>query len=85
MKSTYTEAYQLLLSSIEKARKESKMTQAEVANKLGQYQSYIAKIENGERRIDLIEFLEIARLISLDPHEMIKNIQNLASSNIDSK
>jgi transcriptional regulator with XRE-family HTH domain len=85
MKSTYTEAYQLLLSSIEKARKKSGLTQADVANKLGKHQSYIAKIENGERRIDLIEFLEIANLISLNPHDVIQNIENLANKETDNK
>jgi len=50
------------------------MTQAEVAAKLRRPQSFIAKYEQGERRLDVIEFLEIADAIGLDPAKTLKRL-----------
>jgi transcriptional regulator with XRE-family HTH domain len=43
------------------------LTQIRVAERLDQPQSFVAKYEGGERRIDVIEFLDIARAIGFDP------------------
>lgn len=53
------------------ARKNIGMTQETLSEKLGRPQSFISKIENGERRIDLIEFLEIAKYLKVNPCELI--------------
>jgi transcriptional regulator with XRE-family HTH domain len=47
------------------------MTQADVARRLDRSQSYVAKYEKGERRIDVIEFLEIADAIGFDPAKVV--------------
>jgi transcriptional regulator with XRE-family HTH domain len=49
-----------LQSLLADARKAKGMTQADVAKALGKPQSFVAKYENGERRIDVIEFVDIA-------------------------
>lgn len=41
-------------------RKRAGLSQADVAKRLRQYQCYVARIESGQRRIDVVEFLEIA-------------------------
>lgn len=71
MKSTYTAEYQALISKLAKARKVAGITQAQLAAKLGKPQSYISKIENGERRLDVVEFLEIAKLIGIEATEFL--------------
>jgi transcriptional regulator with XRE-family HTH domain len=43
------------------ARERAGFTQQQLADKLGKHQSFVAKYEGGERRIDVIEFLHIAR------------------------
>lgn len=43
------------------------MKQTEVSSKLGKSQSYISKIERGERGMDIVEFVEIALAIGFDP------------------
>lgn len=48
------------------------MTQTELANKLGEYQSLVARIESGQRRIDVVEFLEFASILSFDEAKAIK-------------
>jgi transcriptional regulator with XRE-family HTH domain len=57
------------------ARHAALLTQAEVATKLGHPQSFIAKIEAGERRLDLGEFLEIAEAIGCDPLKLLRDVQ----------
>jgi transcriptional regulator with XRE-family HTH domain len=56
-------------------RKKSGLTQAEVAQRLGQYQSYVARVESGQRRIDVIEFLDLAEAIGFDPQRVMKRLR----------
>ena len=43
------------------ARERNRLTQVEVAARLGRPQSYVSKYERGERRLDIIEFLDVAK------------------------
>jgi transcriptional regulator with XRE-family HTH domain len=54
------------------ARKKAGLTQHEVANRLKKPQSFVAKYEGGERRIDVVEFLAIARAIGADPTKIVR-------------
>jgi len=49
------------------ARKESGLTQADIAARLKRPQSFISKYERGERRLDLVEFREVAQALGIDP------------------
>jgi len=48
------------------ARKDAGLTQQELAMRLGRPQSFVSKTERGERRLDVIEFLEVAQALNLD-------------------
>jgi transcriptional regulator with XRE-family HTH domain len=61
-KTLHTKEYKTFLDRLCQARKEKGLTQVDVANYLGKHQSYVAKCENGERRVDVIELAEFARL-----------------------
>ena len=74
MKSTYTDAYRVLLNCLVTARKEAGFTQEDLAEKLGRPQSFVSKIENGERRIDVIELLEIAEHLGIDVPNMLATV-----------
>lgn len=74
MKTIHTAAYQRFLLLLVKARKEAGLTQQELSERLGRPQSYVSKFERGERRLDVIEFLEIARSLGSDPHKMLEEI-----------
>lgn len=52
--------YEWFLGRLRKARMESNLMQTDVAKKLGKPQSYISKVESGERRIDVMELKKIA-------------------------
>jgi transcriptional regulator with XRE-family HTH domain len=56
------------------ARKKAGMTQADVAKRLKRYQSYVATVESGQRRIDVVEFLEFAEAIGFEPGAAIKQL-----------
>ena len=51
------------------------MTQAQVADKLKKPQSYVSKYERGERRLDVIEFIEIAGVLRVDPSALLRKIE----------
>jgi transcriptional regulator with XRE-family HTH domain len=55
-----------------KARNDSDLTQHDVARRLKTHQSFVAKYEGGERRIDVTEFVTIARAVGADPVRLLK-------------
>jgi transcriptional regulator with XRE-family HTH domain len=55
-----------LRKELRDARKRASLNQVEVAAMLGKPQSYIAKVENGERRIDFIETIQLCKVVGLD-------------------
>jgi transcriptional regulator with XRE-family HTH domain len=54
--------YEQFRARLVKARKLAKLTQHEAATALGRSQSFVAKSENGERRVDVVELLEFCRV-----------------------
>lgn len=58
----YTVEHRYLVAQLKKARLEEKMEQAEVAKILGKTQSFVSKIENGQRKIDVIQLKEFAKI-----------------------
>lgn len=67
-------AYQSALRQIVEARKAAGMTQRDLAEKLGKKPSWVGKIETKERRIDLLEFIAIARAIGLKEADLLRAI-----------
>ena len=61
-KSIYTQEHIRTIAQLKKARELLKLRQAEVAEKLGRTQSYISKIESGQRRINISQLREFARI-----------------------
>jgi predicted transcriptional regulator len=57
-----------------KERKAAGINQTELAKTLGQYQSFVARVESGERRVDVIEFLDIAKAIGFDAKTVIAKL-----------
>ncbi|KML69188.1 helix-turn-helix domain-containing protein [Pectobacterium peruviense] len=74
MASIYSNEYQSVIKILREARIEKGMTQENLANALGRPQSFVAKIENGERRLDVVEFVHIAHLLSVDASIVLEKI-----------
>ena len=73
MASTRTPEYQEFLKRLKSARK-SRITQIKLAKKLGVPQSYVSKYENGERRLDVVEYLKVARAIGIEPMSVLDGL-----------
>lgn len=56
------------------ARIKAGLTQTKLAEELGRPQSFVAKYENGERRIDVLEFVAIAQAIGADPVALLGDL-----------
>jgi transcriptional regulator with XRE-family HTH domain len=73
-KPIHTAAQERFLALLKGARKAAGLTQAEVAGRLRKPQSFVAKYENGERRLDVLEFVAVCRAIEADPVESMREI-----------
>ncbi|MBY5378315.1 multiprotein-bridging factor 1 family protein [Rhizobium leguminosarum] len=62
-----TERHRALIALLVEKREASGLTQTELADKLGEYQSFVARLESGQRRVDVVEFLELSRILNFDP------------------
>ena len=74
-KSVFTARYLRLKTVLIEARKTARLTQAELAAKLSRPQSFVSKYERGERRLDLIELLEVCDALGVQPTQVIKKLQ----------
>jgi transcriptional regulator with XRE-family HTH domain len=54
------------IEALRVARLSAKLSQDALATKLGKRQQFVSKYESGERRLDIIEFLDIAKVLDLD-------------------
>jgi transcriptional regulator with XRE-family HTH domain len=75
-KSLRTPRQERLQSLLADARKARGMTQADVAKALGKPQSFVAKYENGERRIDVIEFVDIAAALGVVAGDILAQVES---------
>jgi len=65
-KSIYSKDYRNVIEKLKKARLDASLKQSDVAQKLKKPQSYISKIERGERRVDITELKELAKIYKKD-------------------
>jgi len=73
--------HEALVAFLIDRREKAKLTQAELAKKLGRYQSFVARVESGQRRIDIIELLDLAEVIGFDPREALKRLITIRADN----
>jgi transcriptional regulator with XRE-family HTH domain len=55
-------------------RQEKGPSQRDLAKKLKRIHTFVSKYERGERRVDVVEFLDIAKALETDPHEIINRL-----------
>jgi transcriptional regulator with XRE-family HTH domain len=75
-KSMFSDAYRAMLDVIIAVRREKGLTQEAVASKIGKPQSFIAKIEGGERRLDVIELVAIAGAMDIEPTKLFEAVMS---------
>lgn len=74
LKSLRSRTHRNLCAVLVEARKGARLSQDELARRLRRSQSFVAKIEVGERRVDVLEFIEIARVLNRDPAELLSHV-----------
>jgi transcriptional regulator with XRE-family HTH domain len=73
-KSVHSRGQTALCKLLIETRDRAGLTQQQLAKRLGKHQSFIAKYEAGERRIDVLEFLAITDAIGADPVRLLRNL-----------
>jgi transcriptional regulator with XRE-family HTH domain len=74
MKSLRSKWHRAVVTVISATRRESNMSQEDLAMALGWHRSRIAKTECGERRLDVVEFISIAQALNLDPEQLLGRV-----------
>ena len=73
-KSTFTPLYEAFLAKLVAMRKTSGLTQRELAKKLGRERSFVARMELGERRLDLVEFFWVCQACGQSPEAVAREL-----------
>jgi len=66
--------YKMVGATLVAARRRAKLTQQELAKQLEKSQSFVSDYERGKRRIDVVEFLVVARTLGVDPLDIVREI-----------
>jgi transcriptional regulator with XRE-family HTH domain len=69
-KTLRSKGHKALITLLVTAREHAGLTQRDLAARLRRPHSFVGRIEAGERRVDVIEFIEIARVLDADPRQL---------------
>ncbi len=72
-KSLRSPEYARLIAALVAVRKKAGVRQQALAQKLGRPQSFVAKYEGEERRIDVVEFIAISEALGADPVKLFRD------------
>ena len=75
--SLFTDEYCLAIDLLVEARRAAKLTQQELASRLGRPQSFVSKYERRERRLDVVEYIHVARCIGADVAQATAEIERM--------
>ena len=73
-KQIYSNQAKRLRDLLVEYRARSGVTQAELASRIGRAQTFVSKVELGERRIDLLELLQLLAVLRADPVEFLERL-----------
>ncbi|MDM9621951.1 transcriptional regulator [Rhizobium sp. AC44/96] len=77
VKTLGSERHKALIELLVRSRETAGLTQADLAAGLGEYQSFVARLESGQRRVDVVEFLVLADLLGFDAVEALRDIARI--------
>jgi transcriptional regulator with XRE-family HTH domain len=75
-KSLGSPQHKALIALLVEKREAAGLTQAQLAERLGEYQSFVARLESGQRRVDVVEFLKLADILKFDALDAVRNLNN---------
>ena len=56
------------------------MTQTELAKHLNEYQSFVARLESGQRRVDVVELIRLSEVLGFAPDDMVRAVAAVQDS-----
>jgi len=68
--------HKALIEMLVAKREAVNLTQADLAEQLGEYQSFVARLESGQRRVDVVEFIRIAEVLKFNPAKAVSVLQS---------
>jgi transcriptional regulator with XRE-family HTH domain len=74
-KTIYTREYEIVLQLLKEARESAGITQVQLAKKLKQSQSFVSKIERGDRRIDIVQLRTICGIFGMTLQEFVTRLE----------
>lgn len=74
-KTIYRTEYEQLLSFLKRVREDRGLSQSELGLRLGQDQTYVSKYEKGVRRLDLIETIDICKVLDINTNEIFDSLR----------
>ena len=78
-KSIYSARYRAFLKLLQKTRQDAGLTQAQLAQKIGETQTFISKCERGERRIDVVELDTFCRAFGVSLKQFVGKLERAIS------
>lgn len=75
--------YVIFREMLTAARVEKGLLQHDIAERLRKTQSYVSKYERGERRLDVIEFLDVARALDINVSDFLKHLGKARKTSLD--
>lgn len=78
-----SESYRAAIQTVVDARKAGGLTQRQLADRLHKPASFVAKIETGERRLDIVEFVAWARAVGQDADTLASKVSDRLREDID--
>lgn len=79
-KSTFTREYAALCRLLRETRERAGLTQVELAEKIGETQSYVSKVERGERRLDLVQLQTFCRALGVSLSQFVADFEGMSRS-----
>jgi transcriptional regulator with XRE-family HTH domain len=73
-KTLRSKGHRALIELIVLTRSQAGLTQRDLAARLKRPHSFVGRIEAGERRVDVVEFIEIARVLDVDPRQLFAKL-----------
>jgi transcriptional regulator with XRE-family HTH domain len=75
-KTIYSREYPVVLRLLRAAREKAGMTQVDLAEKLGLTQSFVSKIERGDRRLDIVQLRTVCKALGLPLLAFVKQLES---------
>ena len=76
-KTIHSEGYRFLVKRLKAERERRKLTMREVAVRINAHHTWVVKVENRDRRLDLVEYVRYCRALNINPHKGITMLERV--------